>query len=331
MLRQIAGDISLALVLSCAVIGLAGRFGYWSQWADVLNQFTLAWDPVGISAGLIAALLLSGVGRQISAASAVFLIILGCLIGVPFAFLSNSPANASRATLKLVQFNVDKDNVDPDGTASWLLQQNPDVMTIEEGLANGSRIVQRLSSSYPWHASCQPVKACSTIILSKWPIMNSVGLAHGDAENRKTLSAAAVVINLRGQAVTVVAVHLPRPRPYGDQHETLTALRSAMIHMPLAKAIVGGDFNMTPWAFGIREQDQAIGLRRLTAGVPTWPARLPGYLAKSVAILPIDHIYASAGLSLISLTRGPRLGSDHYPLVAVFSDATSTDRRLALR
>jgi endonuclease/exonuclease/phosphatase (EEP) superfamily protein YafD len=33
------------------------------------------------------------------------------------------------------------------------------------------------------------------------------------------------------------------------------------------------------------------------------------------ALLPIDHIYAGRAWRTVRLVRGPRVGSEHYPLV----------------
>lgn len=40
-------------------------------------------------------------------------------------------------------------------------------------------------------------------------------------------------------------------------------------------------------------------------------------------MLPIDHVYAGKGWRAVSVTRGPRLGSDHYPMVVVLAPSAS--------
>jgi endonuclease/exonuclease/phosphatase (EEP) superfamily protein YafD len=84
--------------------------------------------------------------------------------------------------------------------------------------------------------------------------------------------------------------------------------------------IVAGDFNLTPWSFALRRGDARLGLRRLSRALATWPAG-PVYagVALPFPVLPIDHVYAGRAWRVVSLKRGPRLGSDHYPVVVVLT------------
>jgi endonuclease/exonuclease/phosphatase (EEP) superfamily protein YafD len=85
--------------------------------------------------------------------------------------------------------------------------------------------------------------------------------------------------------------------------------------------IVGGDFNLTPWSFGLRRQDARFGLVRLTRAMATWPAGKISHwrLNLPFPLLAIDHLYAGKSWRVVSVTRGPVLGSDHYPIVAVLT------------
>ena len=55
-----------------------------------------------------------------------------------------------------------------------------------------------------------------------------------------------------------------------------------------------------------------FGLERRTKALFSWPA----YLGAKVPFpfLPIDHVYAGKAWRTVSVKRGPRLGSDHYPV-----------------
>ncbi len=85
-------------------------------------------------------------------------------------------------------------------------------------------------------------------------------------------------------------------------------------------AILAGDFNAAPWSFALRRQDAALqnlGLARLTRALFTWPTpRFRRFaLPSPVPLLPIDHVYAGANWRAVSVTGGPPLGSDHFPVV----------------
>ena len=71
---------------------------------------------------------------------------------------------------------------------------------------------------------------------------------------------------------------------------------------------------MTPLTLKLTNFIQDTGLRRFNTFTPTWPARwrnLP-----LVPLLPIDNVFASKHFAKIGTIIGPRLGSDHLPVVA---------------
>ena len=49
------------------------------------------------------------------------------------------------------------------------------------------------------------------------------------------------------------------------------------------------------------------------AAFTRWNIRAP------FPVLAIDHVYAGAAWRTVSVRRGPRLGSDHYPVVVVLA------------
>ena len=79
------------------------------------------------------------------------------------------------------------------------------------------------------------------------------------------------------------------------------------------RAILAGDLNGTPWCLEPhltwRLQDA-----RATAGAglaTTWPARLLDPFR-----IPIDHVLHARNVTCTRLRVGPRIGSDHLPLIA---------------
>ena len=85
--------------------------------------------------------------------------------------------------------------------------------------------------------------------------------------------------------------------------------------------IVAGDFNSTPWSFSLRRQDAQFGLERRTRALFTFPVQTYSrYRAHApFPLFPIDQIYAGSDWKTVSVTRGPRLGSDHLPTIAVLT------------
>lgn len=92
-------------------------------------------------------------------------------------------------------------------------------------------------------------------------------------------------------------------------------------HLPRERMILGGDFNSTPWSWDLQRLDREMGLIRRDRALATWPTGHSGgwRWPAPVPFLPIDHLYAGPGWATVSVVRGPRLGSDHYPLVVTLA------------
>ena len=118
------------------------------------------------------------------------------------------------------------------------------------------------------------------------------------------------------------------PQDGGSKKARLDTIEELNAHRPHPLWIVAGDFNVTPWSFALRRQDRALDLVRRTVLMPSWPAgrlshnRVPA----PFPYLPIDHIYAGRGWETVSVERGPRLGSDHYPVVVRLAPVAARQR-----
>jgi endonuclease/exonuclease/phosphatase (EEP) superfamily protein YafD len=233
------------------------------------------------------------------------------------------PVRALRLTL--LQFNVLKVNATPCVVAAWVLREQPDIITMEETLGRNRSILDRLRPLYPYQTSCLSRMRCSTVILSRTKPLASGGLAQGDPENQGALSAAWARFAGAGGPFTVVAVHFVRPWPWGDQRSGRRQLATFLGTIDRRRAIVAGDFNLTPWTAAMPDQDRMFGLQRQTRFLPTWPAMIYGMATP--AVMPIDHVYAGKDWQTDEIRRGPALGSDHHPLLATFRDAGSSASR----
>src|SRR5690606_2020219 len=124
--------------------------------------------------------------------------------------------------------------------------------------------------------------------------------------------------SLGGEPIEVVSVHLDRVTE-GDMAEEQMREVRAMARSLGPRAIVGGDFNATPWTRTLRELDAAIPLERRTRALFTWPtpsrAMTEYELRSPLPLVPIDHVYAGAAWRVLEVRRGPDIGSDHYPVV----------------
>lgn len=308
-----------------AATGLVGQLGAISRWADAINYLTPVWFGIGLSAAAIAALALPGRLRWAGVAAIVLLLSTG---GINLLHGAGAHATGGQPTLTIVQFNVSKGNRDPAGAAAWILAQKADLVVLEEAALRGAAIKTRLSATYPHATDCLgDAGRCSTVILSRQAPVAAEGLALGDPENRKTLSAVRARFVDAAGPFTVVGIHLRRPWPYDDQTNDIARLSQLLELEDQSRLIVVGDFNQPPWTFAMRRQDEAMRIPRLTGRLATWPiGRVPigGLSLPLPALLPIDHAYAGKRWRLVTSRRGPDLGSEHRPLFVALADAPSS-------
>jgi endonuclease/exonuclease/phosphatase (EEP) superfamily protein YafD len=74
--------------------------------------------------------------------------------------------------------------------------------------------------------------------------------------------------------------------------------------------VLGGDFNVVPWAHSVQRLAAAGGLRRVGRSPVTYAA------AAGLLRVQIDHVYASGAAGRTE--RLPRLGSDHWGIWAEY-------------
>lgn len=214
--------------------------------------------------------------------------------------------------VRIVEFNAWGLNRSPVAASRWILAQNPDVVVLLEAAGNATFIANALRDRFPNRVTCRGVSHCSTMILSRFPPREMRGLAHGDADNRRALSAAFAQFDQGGATFSVVAVHLSQPLPIGEQTREIGSLVRQMKGISRQGMIVAGDFNSPLWSRPMRRITAQLGVTPIGGEQPTWPAEPAG--KRYPPIWPIDHALLGEGWQAARATRGPVLGSDHYPL-----------------
>jgi endonuclease/exonuclease/phosphatase (EEP) superfamily protein YafD len=276
----------------------------------VLNHL----EPIWLAGALIALLLWLAAGRQgrLAPAMAGAAAIIALLQMAPELLAARAYArpDPKAETLKIIQFNAWSRNVDPVPTLRWVLAQDADVVVLEEALGS-HEVVQGLRRAYPYRRTCEGRTYCEVEMFSKAPPIASAGL-----EPTLGLAAAWATYQGPGEPFTVVGAHAPWPFPAGEQKAATQSLANAIAGLAKDRLIICGDFNSTPWSFALGRQDRLFGIERRTRALASWPARTLSFQAP-FPVLPIDHVYAGKGWRTLSIRRGPRLGSDHYPVIVV--------------
>lgn len=303
----------LLVAVGCAGWAFTAQGGRWSARLDVLTHFlpmimgaaavtvlyAIAAEP------LLAKLALVGFGGA-------GVVLAGSLVAPEY--LARRTADAAAGApgqIKMIQLNAWRGNQDPEGTVRWLLAQNADVIVLQEADIIGPLL--KLRSAY--HASTDgPV-----MILSKAkPAVLDIPTP---SDKRFGPPTAAVTLRDERGDFTVIGTHYTWPVPGGLQQAQGRGLARLLAKFPNERLILAGDFNSTPWSFSRRREDAMFGLERRTLGMFTWPARDVPKRSRSTPfpLLPIDHIYAGSGWRTVKMERGPRTGSDHYPVIVTLA------------
>lgn len=303
--------------LLAAGSALAAALSLGGSVSDKLDLFAQA-APAWLVASLVAllALALTGAGR-VGLALAAFALIVSIALIAPDVVAGLAPRHPTGTgqTLKIVQFNIWDRNRDPAATAAWLRGQGADILVLEE-FGDGA-VPTALADAYPYATLCAP--GCATLILSRMPISASGAIDWPGLGPRH--SGAWAGFGHGADAFVVAGAHYRWPIPAGPQREQARRFVAALAPFDRKSLIVAGDFNLNPWSFGLRRQDRALGIPRITHVLFTWPAGPISHwrLNLPFPVLAVDQIYAGTDWKVVSVSRGPLLGSDHYPVVAVLT------------
>lgn len=315
--RWIDGTLRLASAVlalwSCTALG-----GAVSDHLDVLTHFAPLVLAASVAVSTLAALLARKKRAPLIAAAAAA-VWSSVLIAPEMIGAATQERDAKGSRLKVVTFNLWGRNLDAEATADFILRADADVILLQEVFGRAAGIPRRLRAEYPHGVVCAEQR-CSLAILSRHPIERS-----GMQRQRwpaEPLSVVWAEIDAPGGGFTALTTHYTWPTFVHHQERQRAALAGLTRSFPKNDLIVAADFNLTPWSRALREQDARLGLRRRTRALFSWPVVASRHLVPSpVPLLPIDHVYAGAGWRTVSAERGPRLGSDHYPVVVTLARA----------
>jgi len=320
IVRLGVGAMAWALALGALAAGMLAQGGRFSARLDVFTHFA----PIWLAAGLLALALATlgpRAGRPALAMVSLLAVAGGVLLIAPeLRSRGQDPRAAAGAPgqMRLIQFNAWGDNDRPDAAAAWITSQQPDVVVLQEP----GRLHARLEA-LGYH---EQTHSRGALILSKQPALRTY--AQPPADGLPGFISWATFQTTGGGEFTVLATHRYWPVRLERAAVQTAALDAAIGGLPRDRLIVSGDFNSTPWSFARQREDRAWGLVRRTRALFTWPAarRSHNRLPAPFPWLPIDHVYAGPGWATVSVTRGPELGSDHYPVVVTLAPRESVVR-----
>lgn len=314
LLRTAVASLVFSFGALCAACAVAAQGGRWSPRLDVLTHFAPLWLAGGLVVFAFGLMSPRGHDRTLNLlAGGVAALAAGLLVAPEYLRpISRAPADAPRQ-LKLIHYNTLGTAAHADRTLEWILSEKPDVVVLVEASPPLTHHLQARG----FHPACRD---CSVTILSRdRPIARDVPKV--DSARRARAPTARATFADKDGGYTVVGTHYVWPT-YGDmQQRQGERLALVLDKLPKERLILAGDFNSTPWSFTRRREDRRFGLERRTKALFTWPTGEGPHRSRRLPwpILPIDHVYAGSDWKTVEVRRGPRLGSDHFPVVVTLA------------
>lgn len=299
---------------ACAAVFALNAGGFVGGWFNERLDLITHATPVLFVAGLVCSLMFAAVaGRR----AGLFALILAAappasVMAIEQIAGFHRPATAGAGRLKIVSINLWSQNTDPMAIEALIAREQPDVILLQEASAKRHReLLRSLARAYPSHAFVN--RHCSTRVLSRFVLLET--FANDDC----TLTGGRfrLPVALGGGDLIAASVHLPRPYLPGASRQS-ALVQAEMARFAGESAIVGGDFNRTPWSNALRRFDAIAGLERRSRAIATWPSphhNTLGRFEPPIRLLPIDHVYATGDWITADARAGEDVGSDHAPVV----------------
>ena len=228
---------------------------------------------------------------------------------------------ASVRTLRIAYANVNAWNEPSPHAVDWFESTGADVIALIEC---SQEWVDALSRSSPGGAAAWPHVAIriedhpigGVAMLSKHPLRDVEAIISPEGQ----FPMIDAVVESPDGAIRIVAAHPVPPigaGAVGARNAEISWLAKRCAESSLPVAIVA-DFNDTPFGEALRDFGASSGMRSAASAsglVTTWPSRAGPLPWPAPLRIAIDHCFLSRDIGIVALAPGPRIGSDHLPLV----------------
>ncbi len=297
----------VALRVVVALLAIATLLGYLDRvsWFFELATFFRVQYAVLLIAGAVAGLFLRD---WPTVAVAVTAAVLNVVTVAPHWSPREAGEPLGTDEVRLLFANVDVSNHDRRATAVYVARVDPDLVGITELSPAWLHALAPVLRRYPYRVTHVENDAYGIGLFSKRHLDGRI--VRLPAAGPPTVVARFV---LAGRPVTLVLTHPHTPfGPHagGLHQQQLRALAAARPAWG-TRALLCGDLNTPPWSGPLRSLMHTAHLADSHRGYgleSSWPA-----WAWPLRV-PIDNCLISPGLALAARSRGPSIGSDHFPL-----------------
>ena len=216
--------------------------------------------------------------------------------------------------LRIVSINVRAENEQHEKILTFVRETTPDFLTLFEVNESWDQVTRLLRQQFTYSQIVLRRGYFGLALFSRYPIKRS------ELKEFASISVYAIVVHLsvNEQPLTIIGAHVIAPlnRTYWHLRNTHLADLARTARAQSGPVLLIGDINITPWSPYFRDllRDSALNDGRQGFGLqPTWPVQFPPLR------IPIDHCLISPSIAIRQWTRGPGVGSDHFPIIVDFS------------
>lgn len=216
--------------------------------------------------------------------------------------------------LKLLHANVLSSNTEYDRLIRLLDTEAPDLVMLQEVSPDWLVALDELRADYPYSYAEAREGNFGIALFSRVPLRS---VSHFDSPpfGYPTIVAS---LDIDGQVLHFIGTHpmIPVSGTFYDARNEQLAGVARLLGKQAEPKILVGDLNLSQWDINYKRLEQQGGVRNARKGfgiLPTWPVFMP------FAMIPIDHVLVSETISVTGFYSGPRIGSDHLPLVVTFT------------
>ena len=308
---QLVYRSTLAVLTTIVVMTLASQFAK-HLYLELATHFRLQYVLLGITCVIVLSALQSWKFVPI----AIMCVLINGIYVVPYYRLyAKRDEHRSSTQLRLLHANVLKNNTNYAAVLQLISTNNPDLLVLQEVTDDWTEQTKPLKAAYPFSEVVSLPGGAGMAVFSRHAFAD-VQVLNLDTSTHVAILAR---LNINEKPISVLAMHPTTPiTPTKFKNRNLQFREAAtLLNSIKGSKVLVGDLNTTMWSPYFTTLIRRSGLRdaRLGFGLGTsWPMPLPPLLR-----LPIDHCLVSDDVQVDGFRIGPRIGSDHRPVIVDLS------------
>lgn len=221
--------------------------------------------------------------------------------------------NKEHTKLRLVFANVLYPNKDYAKFIKLINREKPDIFIAQEVTENWLNALETLRETYPFDIAKTEKHGGGIALFGKFALLHSEVISLGQ-ENRQSLL---VKFKLNEKIITLYTFHPQAPIRFSHFKYRNQQLAGAteIIKKLDTPVIVVGDMNTTIWSPFFKrflKETKLLNARQGFGLLPSFPVwKFP----IKFLMMPIDHCFVSADISVSDIRTGEPIGSDHLPII----------------